>query len=604
MKTLKQVISESMIAVLLSSLFCGGAFAAETAATLLVKPSFQAVGSLSCGNIAVMQDGKWGYIDETGKTTVAPEYDYAANFYEGKALVGKKTEEGAFSLSVLFSDGTIKDLNLTLPAETLFSDEGPIDFGWFNGYLSVGETLLDSEGNPVSRMTDYGVLTGLYSDGLFSATGYDTEGKLTIYFLDENGQPVVSFPCEKPDGKNGDFTFSDVAEFYNGYAAAWVIAPNHAPAFAFVNRDGKILFTGSYDKVATISLSGSQGTCPIASGRIVLRHADILKWGAVSIDGSVCVPFQYEEMMSFSEGLAAVKADGRWGFVNTEGILTIPCIFDEVTPFSSGIALAKEKKDYYILDKNGKKTKLESSLAPKNLSGIVSGTVFPFEKNGKIGLTALSAQPALPKETEMASWAFEEVTRATTLGLVPTTLQHGFRENIQRDEFAELIIKTLTAIAEKTGQSLDIPPAETLYRSNIFKDTWNPDVIAANRLGIINGISSNSFAPKQNLKRQEAAALLMRSAGLLTKVKEPSAASFLDDAEIADYAKTAVSFVTEEGIMNGVGDQRFDPQGFYTKEQACITMLRLYEALIEEKEEPTQIEEVNEDETNGTLSEE
>lgn len=32
------------------------------------------------------------------------------------------------------------------------------------------------------------------------------------------------------------------------------------------------------------------------------------------------------------------------------------------------------------------------------------------------------------------------------------------------------------------------------------------------------------------------------------------------------------------GIMQGVGDGRFSPKGSYTREQAVMTMLRLYDA--------------------------
>jgi len=37
-----------------------------------------------------------------------------------------------------------------------------------------------------------------------------------------------------------------------------------------------------------------------------------------------------------------------------------------------------------------------------------------------------------------------------------------------------------------------------------------------------------------------------------------------------------VGLVQGSGIMGGVGDNRFDPQGEYTREQSILTMLRLY----------------------------
>ena len=85
------------------------------------------------------------------------------------------------------------------------------------------------------------------------------------------------------------------------------------------------------------------------------------------------------------------------------------------------------------------------------------------------------------------------------------------------------------------------------------------------------------------------------------------AAEFSDSEYIADYAKAAVDFVTSRGIMNGVGDNRFDPHGPYTKEQAAMTMLRLYEVLTKEEPKERTIEEknseteVNDNEIDGTV---
>ena len=40
------------------------------------------------------------------------------------------------------------------------------------------------------------------------------------------------------------------------------------------------------------------------------------KWGFVSLEGEVMIKPEYEEALSFSNDLAAVKKDGAWGFIN------------------------------------------------------------------------------------------------------------------------------------------------------------------------------------------------------------------------------------------------------------------------------------------------
>ena len=47
-----------------------------------VSPQYEAVGTYHCGLAAVKKDGKWGYIDEEGNMTIAPQFVYAAPFSE------------------------------------------------------------------------------------------------------------------------------------------------------------------------------------------------------------------------------------------------------------------------------------------------------------------------------------------------------------------------------------------------------------------------------------------------------------------------------------------------------------------------------------------
>ena len=41
---------------------------------------------------------------------------------------------------------------------------------------------------------------------------------------------------------------------------------------------------------------------------------------------------------------------------------------------------------------------------------------------------------------------------------------------------------------------------------------------------------------------------------------------------------TDVQLMTHLGIMNGVGEDKFDPNGSYSVEQCLVTLVRLYEA--------------------------
>ena len=56
----------------------------------LTQPIYEDAKDFSDGLAPVKMNGKWGYIDETGKTVIDFKYDYAGSFSEGVALVAKR----------------------------------------------------------------------------------------------------------------------------------------------------------------------------------------------------------------------------------------------------------------------------------------------------------------------------------------------------------------------------------------------------------------------------------------------------------------------------------------------------------------------------------
>ena len=48
---------------------------------------------------------------------------------------------------------------------------------------------------------------------------------------------------------------------------------------------------------------------------------------------------QFDEVGSFSEGLAAVRIGENWGFINKAGEVVIKLQFDKATDFHNGLAV-------------------------------------------------------------------------------------------------------------------------------------------------------------------------------------------------------------------------------------------------------------------------
>jgi hypothetical protein len=121
--------------------------------------------------------------------------------------------------------------------------------------------------------------------------------------------------------------------------------------FGFVRRDGKVIVEPQFRAVTDFhdgfAWGAVKGGC-----RLVNREGQILTG-----------PF--ERVTWFSDGLAAVKKDGKWGFIAEDGHMVIAPRFDNVEPqpstaprvhdpvFVNGLAVVSENGKFGIIDRCG-----------------------------------------------------------------------------------------------------------------------------------------------------------------------------------------------------------------------------------------------------------
>ncbi len=78
------------------------------------------------------------------------------------------------------------------------------------------------------------------------------------------------------------------------------------------------------------------------------------KFGCIDIAGETMIPYRYDMIYSFAEGLAAVKTNGKWGFIDKSGASVIPYRFDDAKSFSEGMAPVLFNGKWGFIDRNGK----------------------------------------------------------------------------------------------------------------------------------------------------------------------------------------------------------------------------------------------------------
>lgn len=106
--------------------------------------------------------------------------------------------------------------------------------------------------------------------------------------------------------------------------------------------------------------------------------------------------------------------------------------------------------------------------------------------------------------------------------------------------------------------------ASISYSDVSASDTFYETVQIAVKYGYINGIGNNKMDPKGTLTREQAATILGRL-HKYTPTASVSALTFTDKDKLSDYSKSYVAEAVEQGYINGYTDGSFKPQGSVTR---------------------------------------
>ena len=168
-----------------------------------------------------------------------------------------------------------------------------------------------------------------------------------------------------------------------------------------------------------------------------------------------------------------------------------------------------------------------------------------------------------------SSWAAEAITRADSLGLIPSSLNGNYTQNITRAEFCALAVPVYEKL---TGTEI------TQLRD--FTDTTDINVRKIGGVNIVSGTGNGAFNPDGEITRQEAAVILSNLMSAMAEPLPESEPTFADNAQIDTWAMDAVGRVQKAGIMSGTGNNNFNPKGDagrYTREQSIITIVKVWD---------------------------
>ena len=554
----------------------------------------------------------WGYIDKNGNMVIGPQFVTASNFYDGLAAVSvglgwEYIDGGPFRRRIGTSSGFI-DREGNVVVDLRFDQVR----GFSNGLAAVMVDWLwgfvDSAGNVVIEPQFTDVVD--FSEGLAAVRVWEANEGLWG-FIDTTGNMVI-----EPRFIFASHGFSDgLAAMAYGYNPVTNLA-----LWGYIDMAGNMVIEPRFEIMPWPFQEGLASIVKVIDTEFGEQHL----WGVINIYGDVIIEPQFHFIAAFSDGLARIDAfldftltrtpDDMWhisvksqydvfgnfveGFemtvrwlaafvtastafpgVQVTGLdyTTLPLelwrfgfvdrcgnmFADSPSGWSGCIfgLLPDERRDLSIVPA----VDPASRLLPTPRVGFVDPVVTPFP--WRLEPVSANASSSPLNLTTASTWAHEGIARAIALELVPANLQNNYNQAVTRAEFTALAVALYENMrGEITGRVL-------------FSDTNDIYVQKMAYLGVVTGVSENRFDPNANLTREQAAVMLSRLANAIGQPLMPSAPAFADNNKISSWAFYGVGQMQMSGIMSGIDDNRFDPQGAYTREQSIITILRLFDIL-------------------------
>ena len=260
-------------------------------------------------------EGKWGYIDETGKEVIECQYDDARSFsFDGFAEVKQNGKWG-------FIDRKGNEVIKCQYDEVEFFSENSLtavqkDGLW--GYIDKNGTLI--------IQYQYAYAWPYDKNGL--APVKNTEGKWG--YINENGEEIIS--C---DFLNCGGYFSD-----NG----WVSVENADGKWGYINEEGEKVTSFDYRNAYAFSKNGFAAV-----------ENENEKWGYINEKEEVVIPFIYDQTRGFNDnGIAIGYRDGFIEIIH-DGSYEIPWKIEKLKLDSVSVSSFNDNNIAVVLDdKTGK----------------------------------------------------------------------------------------------------------------------------------------------------------------------------------------------------------------------------------------------------------
>lgn len=186
--------------------------------------------------------------------------------------------------------------------------------------------------------------------------------------------------------------------------------------------------------------------------------------------------------------------------------------------------------------------------------------------NSSISIYAKWTKNGMPfTDIKVGSWYYDAVTFVYENGLMQGTSATRFSpdSSLTRAMLAQILYNRAGKPTVKDKSAF----------TDVTNSAWYADaVIWAYGEGIVSGVGGGKFAPDASITREQLAAMLYRAAG--SPDVQETTLTFNDASLVSSYAKSAICWAVEEGIVTGKGGNRLDPTGTATRAEVAQMLAR------------------------------
>ncbi len=200
----------------------------------------------------------------------------------------------------------------------------------------------------------------------------------------------------------------------------------------------------------------------------------------------------------------------------------------------------------------------------QNSGGTASSYVVPTN----ISQTGVISELKL-KFTDLGSvrWAYPYISKLYEMGIVNGINDEEFmpEREVKREEFVKMLV-----------DALNLEYTEENYFDDVDGTAWYKKYVnTAYKNNIVRGISDSEFGISKNILRQDMAVMIYTGLKSYFENATLKNINLFDDVEdISDYALEAVNKLSEMGIINGKGNNNFEPKSTATRAEAAVIISR------------------------------